>query len=61
MQSPSLDPPPGSGRAASSPVGWPQNDALVTVVRWLPPYRRDLSQRQVVPLFWAPNPGVFWW
>ncbi|KAG4164534.1 hypothetical protein ERO13_A13G021800v2 [Gossypium hirsutum] len=57
MQSPSLDPP--LGRAAVNPVGWPQNDALMTVVRRLPPPRRDLSRRHVVPLFQAPEPGVF--
>lgn len=57
MQSPSLDPP--LGRAAVNPVGWPQNDALMTVVRRLPPPRRDLSRRHVVPLFQAPEPGIF--
>ncbi|KAH1030603.1 hypothetical protein J1N35_042777 [Gossypium stocksii] len=57
MQSPSLDPP--LGRAAVNPVGWPQNDALMTEVRRLPPPRRDLSRQHVVPLFQAPEPGVF--
>ncbi|MBA0631460.1 hypothetical protein Godav_000333 [Gossypium davidsonii] len=57
MQSPSLDPP--LGRVAVNPVGWPQNDALMTVVRRLPPPRRDLSRRHVVPLFQAPEPGIF--
>ncbi|KAK8531833.1 hypothetical protein V6N13_131191 [Hibiscus sabdariffa] len=57
MQSPSLDPP--LGRGATNPVGWPQNDALMTVVRRLPPPRRDLSRRHVVPLFQAPEPGIF--
>ncbi|OMO70995.1 Zinc finger, RING-type [Corchorus olitorius] len=57
MQSPSLDPPPG--RAAINPVGWPQNDALMTVVRRLPAPRRDLSRRHVVPLFQTPEPSVF--
>ncbi|KAK8546191.1 hypothetical protein V6N13_067419 [Hibiscus sabdariffa] len=57
MQSPGLDPP--LGRAATNPVGWPQNDALMTVVRRLPPPRRDLNRRHVVPLFQAPEPGVF--
>ncbi|MBA0815474.1 hypothetical protein Gohar_000243 [Gossypium harknessii] len=57
MQSPSLDPP--LGRVAVNPVGWPQNDALMTVVRRFPPPRRDLSRRHVVPLFQAPEPGTF--
>ncbi|XP_039021833.1 E3 ubiquitin-protein ligase WAV3-like [Hibiscus syriacus] len=57
MQSPSLNSPPG--RAATNLAGWPQNDALMTVVRRLPPPRRDLSRRHVVPLFQAPEPGVF--
>lgn len=57
MRSPSLDPPPG--RAAIGHVGLPQNDTLMTVVRRLPPPRRDLSRRHVVPLFQAPEPGIF--
>ncbi|XP_039002565.1 E3 ubiquitin-protein ligase WAV3-like isoform X1 [Hibiscus syriacus] len=57
MQNPSLNPTPG--RAATNPAGWPQNDALMTVVRRLPPPHRDLSRRHVVPLFQAPEPGVF--
>lgn len=57
MQGPSLDPPPG--RVAINPMGWPQNDALMTVVRRFPPPRRDLSRRHVVPLFQAPEPGIF--
>ncbi|XP_009344774.2 LOW QUALITY PROTEIN: E3 ubiquitin-protein ligase WAV3 [Pyrus x bretschneideri] len=57
VQGPSLDPPPG--RAAIGPVGWPQNDALMTVVRRLPPPRRDLSRRHIVPLYQAHEPGVF--
>ncbi|XP_022765377.1 uncharacterized protein LOC111310317 isoform X2 [Durio zibethinus] len=57
MQSPSLDPPPV--RAAINHAGWPQNDALMTVVRRLPPPRPDLSRRHVVPLFQASEPGVF--
>lgn len=57
VQGPSLDPPPG--RPAIGPVGWPQNDALMTVVRRLPPPRRDLSRRHIVPLYQAHEPGVF--
>ncbi|XP_050144450.1 E3 ubiquitin-protein ligase WAV3-like [Malus sylvestris] len=57
VQGPSLDPPPG--RPAIGPVGWPQNDALMTVVRRLPPPRRDLSRRHIVPLYRAHEPGVF--
>ncbi|XVE99299.1 hypothetical protein REPUB_Repub03eG0186800 [Reevesia pubescens] len=57
IQSPSLDPPPG--RAAINSLGWPQNNALMTVVHQLPPPRRDLSRRHVVPLFQSPEPGIF--
>ncbi|KAM1162011.1 hypothetical protein TB2_001026 [Malus domestica] len=57
VQGPSLDPSPG--RPAIGPVGWPQNDALMTVVRRLPPPRRDLSRRHIVPLYQAHEPGVF--
>lgn len=57
VQGPNLDPPPG--RAAIGPVGWSQNDALVTMVRRLPPPRRDLSRRHIVPLYQAHEPGVF--
>lgn len=56
MQGPSLDLPPG--RAPINPIGWPQSDALMTVVRRLPPHR-DLSRRHVVPLFQAPEPVIF--
>ncbi|XP_044479861.1 E3 ubiquitin-protein ligase WAV3-like [Mangifera indica] len=57
MQGPGLDPLPG--RAAINPIGWHQNDALMTVVRRIPPPRRDLSRRHIVPLFQAPEPRVF--
>lgn len=57
VQGPIADPSPG--RAPIGPVGWPQNDALMTVVRRLPPPRRDLSRRHIVPLFSSPEPGVF--
>ncbi|KAE8679446.1 chaperonin HSP60 [Hibiscus syriacus] len=57
MQSPGLDPP--LCRAAANPVGFAQNDALMTVVHRLPPPRRDFSRRHVVLLFQAPEPGVF--
>lgn len=57
LQGPNLDTP--SGRASVGPVGWNQNNALMTVVRRLPPPRRDLSRRLVVPLCQAPEPGVF--
>ncbi|XP_050384775.1 E3 ubiquitin-protein ligase WAV3-like isoform X2 [Argentina anserina] len=56
LQGPTADPSPG--RAPIDPVGWPQNDALMTVVRRLPP-RRDLSRRHIVPLFPATEPGIF--
>ncbi|KAJ7975056.1 Zinc finger (C3HC4-type RING finger) family protein [Quillaja saponaria] len=54
---PNLEPPPA--RLSVSPVGWPQNDALMTMVRRLPPTRRDLTRRHVVPLCQAPEPGVY--
>ncbi|XP_061995986.1 E3 ubiquitin-protein ligase WAV3-like isoform X1 [Rosa rugosa] len=57
VQGPTADPSPG--RAPISPVGWPQNDALMTVVRRLPPPRRDLSRRHIVPLFPPAEPGIF--
>ncbi|KAB5544136.1 hypothetical protein DKX38_012248 [Salix brachista] len=53
FQAPTLDPQPGR-----APVGWPQTDAMMTVVRRLPPPpRRD--RRHVVPLLQVPEPSVF--
>lgn len=57
VQGPSLDPSPQ--RAAIGPVGWRQNDALMTVVRRLPPSRRDSNHRHVMPLYQAAEPAVF--
>ncbi|XP_004307381.1 PREDICTED: uncharacterized protein LOC101294015 isoform X2 [Fragaria vesca subsp. vesca] len=57
LQGPTTDASPG--RAPIGPVGWPQNDALMAVVRRIPPPRRDLSRRHIVPLFPATEPGVF--
>ncbi|KAK1571878.1 hypothetical protein Q3G72_024374 [Acer saccharum] len=57
MQGPSSNAP--LGRAAVNPIGWPQNDALMTVVRRLPPSHRDPNRRHIVPLFQAPEPGLF--
>ncbi|KAM5555994.1 E3 ubiquitin-protein ligase WAV3 [Rosa sericea] len=57
VQGPTADPSPG--RAPIGPVGWPQNDAVMTVVRRLPPPRRDLSRRHIVPLFPTAEPGIF--
>ncbi|CAN1258113.1 E3 ubiquitin-protein ligase WAV3 [Linum perenne] len=57
LQAPNLDPPPG--RAFINGVGWPHNDALMNVVRRLPPPRRDPSRRHVVPLLQAVEPSVF--
>ncbi|MED6172373.1 hypothetical protein PIB30_049453 [Stylosanthes scabra] len=58
---PSLDPVPGG--IAPSPISWPQNDALMAVVHPLPlplPHpRRDLNRRHIVPLYQAPEPGIF--
>ncbi|KAF5729498.1 hypothetical protein HS088_TW21G01665 [Tripterygium wilfordii] len=50
LQASSLDP----------PVGWPQNNALMTAIHRLPPPHRDLNRRHIVPrLLHAPEPGVF--
>ncbi|GKV34145.1 hypothetical protein SLEP1_g42554 [Rubroshorea leprosula] len=57
MQSPGSVAP--SERALMSPIFWPQNDALMAVVRRLPPHHRDLNRRHIVPLCQAPEPGVF--
>ncbi|KAG7998543.1 hypothetical protein I3843_01G263500 [Carya illinoinensis] len=57
VQGPSVDPSPG--RASISPVGWPQNDALMTVIRQLPPTRRDMNRRHIMPLYQAMEPTVF--
>ncbi|XAR52360.1 hypothetical protein NMG60_11020386 [Bertholletia excelsa] len=56
LQSPSFDIPPGRGRI--SPVDWSQNNAMMTVIRRLPPSRSN-SHRHVMPLFQAPEPAVF--
>ncbi|XP_015583843.1 E3 ubiquitin-protein ligase WAV3 [Ricinus communis] len=57
-QAPSLDPP---GRASINAVGWPQNDALMTVIRRFPPPppRRELNRRPTVPLLQASEPSIF--
>ncbi|XP_050209947.1 E3 ubiquitin-protein ligase WAV3-like isoform X2 [Mercurialis annua] len=57
LRAPSLDPLPG--RASINTVGWPQNDALMTVVRRLPPPRRELNRRPILPLPPAPEPSIF--
>lgn len=56
LKAPNLDPPPG--RARINPVDWSQNNALMTVVRRLPPPRSS-SARQNAPLLQAPEPAVF--
>ncbi|KAI5575270.1 hypothetical protein BDE02_10G200000 [Populus trichocarpa] len=54
FQAPTLDPLPGRASA-----GWPQTDALMTMVHRLPPPpRRDLNRRHV-SLLQAPEPSVF--
>ncbi|KAJ4849794.1 hypothetical protein Tsubulata_029045 [Turnera subulata] len=55
LQAPTLDPLPG--RTAINAVGWPQNDALMTVVHRPP--RRDSNRRHVVPLLQAPEPSIY--
>nr|GMC50116.1 E3 ubiquitin-protein ligase WAV3-like [Ipomoea batatas] len=56
LQCPSLDPPPG--RARVNPVDWPHNNALMTVLRHVPP-PRPIPFRNVAPLLQAPEPTVF--
>ncbi|CAL0316095.1 unnamed protein product [Lupinus luteus] len=50
-------------RVSTSPTNWSQNDTSMAVVHRLPlahPHpRRDLNRRQIVPLYQAPEPGVF--
>lgn len=53
LQSPSLEAP--SGGVRRNPVDWAQNQALMTVIRRLPPPRPGSSR----PLYQAPEPGVF--
>ncbi|XP_030472993.1 E3 ubiquitin-protein ligase WAV3-like isoform X1 [Syzygium oleosum] len=54
-QVPCLDAIPRS--ASRNPVRWAHDDAVVTMLR--PPPRRDSHRRHIVPLFQAPEPGVF--
>ncbi|XP_019196601.1 PREDICTED: uncharacterized protein LOC109190553 [Ipomoea nil] len=59
LQCPSLDPPP-HGRARVNPVNWPQNNALMTVLRHVPPPPpRPIPFRHVAPLLQAPEPTMF--
>lgn len=41
-----------------NPVGWPQDDAWMTVLRRLPSPRLD-ANRQIASLFHAPEPAIF--
>ncbi|XP_059628323.1 E3 ubiquitin-protein ligase WAV3 [Cornus florida] len=56
LQGPSLDPP--LGRARINPVDWPQNNAMMTVIRRLPPPCPN-ANRHTAPLLQAPEPAVF--
>ncbi|OWM87598.1 hypothetical protein CDL15_Pgr022710 [Punica granatum] len=56
---PCLDLPPPLRGAPTNPARWANNEALVTNVRRLPPTQRDTNRRHIVPLFQAPEPGVF--
>ncbi|GAB4836443.1 hypothetical protein Ancab_001354 [Ancistrocladus abbreviatus] len=56
LQSANLDSNPGGARI--NPVGWPQNDALMTVIRRLPPPHPH-STRHIMPLFQATEPALF--
>ncbi|KAA8539303.1 hypothetical protein F0562_025995 [Nyssa sinensis] len=56
LQGLSLEPPPG--RARINPVDWPQNDALMTVIRRIPPPHPN-SNRHNTPLYQVPEPAVF--
>lgn len=56
FQSPISDLP--HGRSRINPVGWPQDDGWMTVLRRLPSPRLDAS-RQTSSIFHAPEPVVF--
>lgn len=56
FQSPASD--LAHGRSRINPVGWPQDDAWMTVLRRLPSPRLDTS-RQISSIFHAPEPVVF--
>lgn len=56
FQSPMSDLP--HGRSRINPVGWPQDDGWMTVLRRLPSPRLDTS-RQTSSIFHAPEPVVF--
>ncbi|XP_040991796.1 E3 ubiquitin-protein ligase WAV3 [Juglans microcarpa x Juglans regia] len=56
FQSPTSD--LSHGRSRINPVGWPQDDGWMTVLRRLPPPRLDTS-RQISSIFHAPEPVVF--
>ncbi|GMG99412.1 hypothetical protein Nepgr_001252 [Nepenthes gracilis] len=56
LQSPKL--PPSPGRPRMNPAGWPQNNALMTVIRRLP-HPRPNSSWHVMPLFQATEPALF--
>lgn len=49
---------PSHGVSRINPVGWPQDDAWMTVLRRLPSPRLDAS-RQIASLFHAPEPAIF--
>ncbi|KAM0996602.1 hypothetical protein ACFX2I_006543 [Malus domestica] len=57
---PFQNPAPDLSRGASriNPVGWPQDDAWMTVLRQIPPPRLDAS-RLVSSLFHTPEPVIF--
>lgn len=46
------------GVSRINPVGWPQDDAWMTVLRRLPSPRLD-ANRQIASLFHAPEPSIF--
>ncbi|GAB2286849.1 hypothetical protein Dimus_021239 [Dionaea muscipula] len=54
FQSPRIDPGPGKERSAN-PAGWPQNHAMMTVIRRLPPSR----PRHVMPPFQGTETALF--
>lgn len=57
LQSPSFNLPSARGRI--TPVDWPHNNGLMTVVRRLPPPPRPNSNRHVIPVFPATEPAVY--
>ncbi|KAF5733740.1 hypothetical protein HS088_TW16G00180 [Tripterygium wilfordii] len=50
---------PSQASDLDPPVGWPQNNTLMSALRRLPSPHRDLNRRHIVPLLHAPESDVF--